>query len=161
MPVSSDLLVKFYKLNTALIHRQLNGISHDESLLIPPFGGNCINWIIGHILTNRDACLEVMSLPRLLTPEENEVYTRGSLPLVDAAQAIDLALLLEKVDLSLNQIIAAIEERNEQQLAQPVTFGVKLQPLNEVLHFLMWHETYHTGQLEFLRQFTGRNEKII
>jgi hypothetical protein len=161
MPVSSDILLKFYKTNTVIIHRQVNGISHEESLMIPPFGANCINWVIGHILTNRDTCLALMNLPRLLTKRENEVYTRGSLPLVDAAQAADLTLLLEKLDLSLRQITAAIEERDADQMVEMVTFGVQPQPLNEVLHFLMWHETYHTGQLELLRQFTGRTDKII
>ena len=31
----------------------------------------------------------------------------------------------------------------------------------EFLHFLLWHETYHTGQTELLRQLTGVNDKVI
>ncbi len=28
------------------------------------------------------------------------------------------------------------------------------------LNFLIWHETYHTGQTDILRQASGKNDKI-
>jgi methionine salvage enolase-phosphatase E1 len=31
----------------------------------------------------------------------------------------------------------------------------------ERLQSLVWHETYHIGQLEPLRQLAGKNDKII
>jgi uncharacterized damage-inducible protein DinB len=31
----------------------------------------------------------------------------------------------------------------------------------ERLAFAHWHETYHVGQLELLRQLTGKNDKVI
>ncbi len=31
----------------------------------------------------------------------------------------------------------------------------------EMLHFLCWHETYHIGQTELLRQVIGKNDKVI
>jgi hypothetical protein len=29
------------------------------------------------------------------------------------------------------------------------------------LHFLLWHEAYHLGNLEILRQLTGKDDKVI
>ena len=33
--------------------------------------------------------------------------------------------------------------------------------LGEQLSFLSWHETYHVGQTEALRQLAGKNDKVI
>ena len=33
--------------------------------------------------------------------------------------------------------------------------------LGERLVFLHWHETYHVGQLELLRQLAGTNDAVI
>jgi hypothetical protein len=33
--------------------------------------------------------------------------------------------------------------------------------LGGVLAFLNWHEAYHVGQLELLRQLAGKNDQVI
>ena len=39
------------------IRENLKGVDHEESLLSPDPAGNCMNWILGHILVNRDRAL--------------------------------------------------------------------------------------------------------
>ena len=34
-------------------------------------------------------------------------------------------------------------------------------PLSERIFFLYFHETYHVGQTELLRQLTGVDDKVI
>lgn len=33
--------------------------------------------------------------------------------------------------------------------------------LGAALPFFLWHESYHTGQLELLRQLAGMNDKVF
>ena len=161
MEVLRPILLDFFKTNNILIHRQTRGVTHAESLLKPPFRANCMNWVLGHILTGRGTCLELLGLPPVLTEEERKIYDRGSDELEDTETASDLENLIKKLDRSLDQISAALQAMPPEQLAAPVNFGVQPKPLAEALHFLMWHETYHTGQLEPLRQLAGKNDKVI
>ena len=33
--------------------------------------------------------------------------------------------------------------------------------LIEALYFIQWHAAFHTGQLELLRQLSGKDDKVI
>lgn len=152
-------LAENFRFTTRLIHMQAKDLTHAESLLLPPFRANCFNWVLGHILTSRDTCLRLMGLPLSLTPEELAVYDRGSLPLTDPAAATALETLLAKLDDTAERLSAALSA--EPDLDRRVTFGRGEQPLGEVIAFLHWHETYHTGQLELLRQLAGKNDQVV
>ncbi len=39
--------------------------------------------------------------------------------------------------------------------------GARPRSVGAWLHFLLWHETYHVGQMEYLRQLAGVNDKVI
>jgi uncharacterized damage-inducible protein DinB len=45
--------------------------------------------------------------------------------------------------------------------AKPVIQAIPPWTTAEFLHFLLWHETYHAGQTELLRQLSGTNDKVI
>ena len=48
------------------------------------------------------------------------------------------------------------------QLARQVAFfGGRSQSVGEWLLFFFFHETYHLGQTEILRQAAGTNDKVI
>ena len=49
-----------YEFHTRFIHSFVDGISHEESVLQLPFQHNCMNWIVGHIVTNRSHVLETV-----------------------------------------------------------------------------------------------------
>lgn len=152
-------LAENFRFTTRLIHMQADGLTHAESLLLPPFRANCFNWVLGHILTSRDTCLRLLGLPVSLSPAELATYDRGSQPLTDPATATPLESLLSKLDDTASRLSAALSA--EPDLERLVTFGRGEQPLGEVIAFLHWHETYHTGQLELLRQLAGKNDQVI
>jgi len=39
--------------------------------------------------------------------------------------------------------------------------GITDWTVGEWLNFLLWHETYHVGTTEQLRQLAGKNDKVI
>ena len=47
------------------------------------------------------------------------------------------------------------------ELAQEVDSFLGKTTLGQVVFFLYFHDTYHTGQLEALRQLAGKDDKVI
>ena len=41
-----------------VVRKNVDGLTHEESLVRPPAGGNPANWILGHIIVTRDRILE-------------------------------------------------------------------------------------------------------
>jgi uncharacterized damage-inducible protein DinB len=154
-------LIDTIRLNNLIIHRQLRDLTHEETLLQPPFQANCMNWVLGHLLTGRDGMLSMLQLPKVLSAQELATYDRGSAAL-SAESNLDSPFnsLKARLDQSLEQIIAALESLPEESLAENTEFGGK-GPLGGEIAFLLWHETYHTGQLELLRQVAGKNDQVI
>ncbi|MGO8950142.1 MAG: DinB family protein [Ktedonobacterales bacterium] len=140
-----------------MIKRQLGGVTHEESLLQPPFRGNCLNWVLGHIVISRESVLT--SLEEALPWNETDAarYGRNSDPIASAEQALPLAQLLDFLEESQTRVLAGLSRISAERLAAPVDDGT----LAEQIAFSNWHETYHVGQLELLRQLASKNDKVI
>lgn len=158
---SAETLIEMMEWNTGVIQMQTRDLTQAESLIQPPFQGNCLNWVIGHILTSRDTILKLMKLEPVLSPGEMTLYDRGSEPLVNPGVAFELEDLLVKVKVSEERIRQEIDRMGEEALQVPTPFGRSNGALGGHIFFLLWHETYHVGQLELLRQLAGKNDKII
>ena len=50
-------LAEAFERNVSIAQMQAKDLTHEDSLLQPPFRGNCLNWVLGHMLSNRDAIL--------------------------------------------------------------------------------------------------------
>ena len=46
-------LQRILEMENEIIHDQTAGLSQADSLLQPQPGGNCLNWVVGHLLTNQ------------------------------------------------------------------------------------------------------------
>ncbi|MEZ4519114.1 MAG: hypothetical protein R3C44_20615 [Chloroflexota bacterium] len=94
-------LIDGYDIQSRLMQRFTDGLSHEESVLQqPPFDANCFNWVLGHMLSSRnEASVTLGQLP--LWPEELlALYRTGSDPITDSATAYPLETLLADVDRS-------------------------------------------------------------
>ena len=129
-------------------------------VLQPQPRGNCFNWVLGHIVENRDKALKMFGETAVLTEEEAALYCRGSEPITDGDTAVPFARLLADFNDQHACIVAGLGQAEESQFDEIVnekngfSFGDRLA-------FLHWHETYHVGQLEFLRQLAGTDDAII
>jgi hypothetical protein len=158
---SAETLLKMMDWNSGIIRMQTKEISQAESLIQPPFQGNCLNWVVGHLLTSRDTILTLMKLEPVLSPAEMAIYDRGTKPLIDPQAAFELPALLEKIKISEERIREGILQLSDDDLDEATTFGSSNGALGRHIFFLLWHETYHVGQLELLRQLAGKNDKVI
>ena len=140
-----------------VIKEKTEGLTHADSMLQLPFPGNCMNWILGHLMVYRMQCLGLID--GVSEPDEDEValYGFGSEPMTDSDKAIPLETLLARLETLSEQIAAALEEMPESRLDEildeerGVTVGQRL-------HFmLVYHEAYHGGQLEPLYEMATAN----
>lgn len=159
--LTAEQLANAFATNTRTIARQLAGLTHADSLLQPPVRGNCLNWVLGHIAVHRDYILEAMGEEKVLGEASIARYDRGSEPILGEEESVlPLDTLLNAIDRSQDRIAAALARATSDSLAQeapksePATVGRQV-------FFLYWHETYHTGQTELLRQLAGTNDKVI
>jgi len=156
-----ETLLSTLKRNNSTTHDEIKDITHAESLTQPPYNVNCLNWVLGHILTSRDSCLRLLHLPTLLSDAERQVYGHGSVPLTDPQTAVDFDALVEKLDCSFEQLAPALLALSAEALEADTAFFGPNRSLFDWLAFFQWHEAYHIGQLDLLRQMSGKNDKII
>lgn len=143
--------------NVWIMEKQTADVTHEESLLRPPFRGNSLNWVLGHILVSRQSMLSKLGHDVVVMDEaQKEPYRRGSEPLTDGAQALPLETLMMQIKES-QSILAELLPTAD----LTAVIDDDGRTLGDELHVIGWHETYHAGQLELLRQVTGKNDVII
>lgn len=82
MSISSELLISQYHNTYTAIKRLTSGMSHEDSLLQFPFGGNCLNWTLGHITVYRLNLLAMLGYRETLWSfSEARRYIPGSAPI--------------------------------------------------------------------------------
>jgi len=157
---SSEQLIHLFERTHWVIVKQTDGLTHADSLMQLPFRGNCLNWVLGHLMVYRDKVLELLGEASILSESETRLYKRGSTPITDSDSSVKLEKLLKGLEQSQERISAGLKIVTSDTMDERVDEG-KEQTVRERIEFLQWHETYHVGQLEILRQLAGKNDSII
>jgi len=145
-----------------LMLKQVDGLSHADSLLQPQPGGNCLNWVLGHLVVNLVDILKTLggSLPADLPNLDH--YGFGSEPVVaEEPGVLALSALLEKYTQLTLLITDRLDEMTEADFDEEIEFWQGKSRRGYVAFFYFFHHTYHIGQLEQLRNLAGRTEKVI
>ena len=160
--ISTQELLEAFARNLNIIQAQTEGLSHEQCLLQPPFRGNCMNWVLGHMAETRNSLLKTLGEKPILTEKECARYGHGSEPVcADGEGVIKLGRLLAMLQHSQERIAVALPRLTAEVLAKKVKDHRGEVPLGNRLFFLYFHETYHTGQTELLRQLAGTDDKVI
>jgi hypothetical protein len=87
-------LATLYQFSYMAINRNLTDLTHQDSLHIPEPSGNCIDWVLGHIISARGMMLLLTGggAP-VLSEAEAAVFARGSAALVAGDQGVELGRL--------------------------------------------------------------------
>ena len=161
--ISLEDLAGGYRRNLEVIKMQTKDLSHEQSLIQLPFRSNCLNWVVGHILANRCNVLNLLGAedPR---PELNlDHYERESDPIPGQEEGVlKLEELLEHLEDTQQRLEAVLEQETETSLQRLTSHrSAPERPLAYWLFFLFFHDSYHVGQTEILRQAAGVDDKVI
>lgn len=147
--------------NQWVIDRQVEGLTHDDTLIQPPFRGNCLNWVLGHIVVHRGLMVKALGGEDPVSEALRRRYGNDSEPVLGAA---DAQQSLEQLLDEMKRLREGIEQRLEGRTAAELDAVIDVErgtTLGSRLGFLVWHEAYHVGQTELLRQLAGKDDKII
>lgn len=160
--ITTEDLVGGLGRNLDIIKAQTKDLSHVDSLLQLPFRGNCLNWVLGHITGTRNGMLQFLGDEPILGEAQLARYGYGSEPVCGEEEGIlELAELLATLESAQKGIAARLEGITQEELATEVESFLGTTTLAQLLFFLYWHESYHVGQTETLRQLAGKDDAVI
>ena len=139
---------------------QTKDLSQEDLLIQPQPGGNCMLWVLGHIVNSLGEV--VIELGGGLTPTIVKTYNRfapGSEPVLGYEKELPGLEKVKEDFVALSKIaIQALDGKSEEFFAQEAGHG---QTNGGSLLFSAFHLSYHIGQLEYLRNLAGKTEKLI
>lgn len=142
-----------YKFHTMLIHRFVDGISHEESLLQLPFKHNCMNWILGHIVTNRSHVLETLGVTHSWQDEVRSHYHTGTPNVTSDNNSVQFDMLAVYLDESIPLLQSALDNMTDSELDETHSNYRGEKSRYDHATGFHWHEDFHIGQLEILQSF--------
>jgi uncharacterized damage-inducible protein DinB len=155
--MSEPTLSRLFEINHYAITVNTEGISEEESRIQPKPNGNCMNWVVGHIVSSREAILKLVGAESALPKDVAERYKRGSAPVTGSGDGATLAQLLQHLGESQERLLRGIENASEEKWNEAVPeWGTA----RHAAHFLHFHEAYHAGQLAVLRRMAGKKGAI-
>jgi uncharacterized damage-inducible protein DinB len=156
-------LAEYFARNVYVIRRQTEGLSDEESLIQLSFRANCLNWTVGHIVSYRNNIARLLGAEPAVEPTRVARYERESEPVTGpGAGILALGELLAELDRTQEQVNELLARLTPEELERQVALsGGRSASVGERLLFFYFHDTYHTGQTELLRQAAGKDDKII
>ena len=146
-----------------VVQVNVDGITQEESLIQPSPGGNCLNWIVGHLVCIYNKMLPMLGQDQLAEAEALKRYDRGAPPIKDAAEALELRDLLAAFEKATERADAGLAGLSPEALDQKVPDSPSGNP-NETVRSLLstvaFHQAYHAGQTGVLRRIAGKEGAI-
>ena len=71
-----------------VVRMNVEGLTHEESLIQPRPDGNCLNWIVGHLVWAYAGALPLVGQSPMLEQDRLSQYARGGAPLTDPSHAV-------------------------------------------------------------------------
>jgi hypothetical protein len=154
--------IRLINIENNLIQSQTEGLSQADTLIQPQPSGNCMNWVLGHILENQVTMLTVLGGISPIDSVGLTIYKRESEPITtDQPGVLSLERLLEQINAVHAALIACLAGIGDADFSREIQQGERKFTLGWRFLFLHFHYTYHVGQLELLRQLAGRSDKIV
>ena len=146
-------------LTQKVVHMNVSGISQQESLIHPEPEGNCLNWVLGHLVCVYNNVMPLVGQKSLPEADKLKRYDRGSAPLRNPAEAMELSTLLSIWDEASKRMDAGLASLTPEALDARASFSPSNDPnetVRSLISTVLFHQAYHSGQLGVLRRVAGK-----
>jgi DinB family protein len=159
--MSTDLqtVANQFKFNNGIYERTVQGIPPEQWLIQPSEHSNHLLWVVGHAAVTRAAAV------RLLGGEWSapwqDLFRRGQ-KRADGAQYPSVAEVQQAWSEIAARLIAALPNASPQSMGRPVDRGKPSidGTVGGTVGFLCLHESYHLGQMGFIRKWLGHGQAL-
>lgn len=141
------------ELSYGALFRNLEGITHEESLIAPSTGGNCLNWVLGHMISARNRLMTQLGIAPVWQIDLAFHYSGHEEAAWSQEKAVDLKTLKTDLARSQQELMGALDQLPPEALSTVDDHG---RTLGDALTFFNFHEAYHGGQIAFLRRLLGK-----
>jgi hypothetical protein len=146
-------IAMIFAVNDDLVFRALDGLTHEELCETPTDHSNPMFWVAGHVVQTRAQLLQ--QLGESVETGWGDIFNRGA-ALGETARypsRDEIERVMRDVGPRLQAKLATLDEH---QLARPAS--VKLpgaKTMADQLAFFALHDSYHVGQMAYIRKALG------
>jgi uncharacterized damage-inducible protein DinB len=158
-PREIDMMRHQTQMVQTVVHMNVDGLTQEETLVQPQPGGNCLNWVVGHLLAVYHQVLPLLEQEPVLPTSVLQRYARGSVPIRNPADAVDISALMTAWDECCKRVDAGLAALPILKLATPAPMSPTNNPdetIGSLLNTVCWHQAYHSGQTGILRRLAGK-----
>lgn len=155
--VFADTLTTQLKTNAFLLGRNLDGITEAQAVAYPQ-DGNCINWILGHVVEVRNNMMGLLGRAPLYDEGDFAAYTSDEDHAMADRTPLSLEELRRRFSLLESEIIGGLTALGQEVLDAPAPLSPTGNPhetVGSLLATLAIHEAYHVGQVGTVRRALG------
>ena len=145
------------ELSKLLLDLNVEGVTHEESLIGPRPGGNCLNWVVGHLVSAYDLLLPAIGGERVWDDERLALYNRGTDP-ITPERAAPFEELVTDFATAHRRVVERLAALTPEELATPAPYSPISNPeetIGSLLGLVAFHQSYHVGQTGVLRRVAG------
>jgi uncharacterized damage-inducible protein DinB len=155
--MTADDLISQFNFNQHTLLKSLGDVTHEESLQSPQPAGNCLNWVLGHLIATRAYLIATHGGEPLLSEEECKPYLQepGSYSKASAKSLDELERLLSESFERVNETLKQTEPTMNNP-AEGKSFIRDGETVGDRIGYYVCHEAYHCGQIGLLRRLLGK-----
>jgi hypothetical protein len=160
--INKDEYSNMIAMKHGIVLKQIEDLTHADSLIQPQPGGNCMNWVMGHLVLCLVDIQDVLGGEHPPGLPDLSHYGYASEPVkCDGPGVVDLHELVDAYGVLVNAITEQLAQMDDAVFDEEVEIflGKVRRGFAALAHF--FHNSYHIGQLEQLRNLAGRTEKVI
>jgi len=153
----NQIIIRQLEIAQAVVLRNLNGVTQEESVIRPASGANDANWVVGHMIAVRNRVMPAAGEAPVWDEARIAPYVTTSTG--DVTGRLPFDELRAALMASHERLTAAIARLDEASLAKKAPFSPGNNPeetVQSLLTSLVVHESYHAGQIGMLRREMGK-----
>lgn len=146
-------LAMMFRINETLISRSLDGLTDDQLWERPTEHNNPMLWLVGHVVRSRARLLA--ALGDAFDTGWGDAFARGSV-VESRARYVARGEIMEVMQAVNQRLYPKLESLQDADIAQPASGPVPvIKTIADLTTFLTMHESYHVGQLGYIRKALG------
>lgn len=142
-----------FSFNDGFVLQALQGLTHDELWRAFTDRNNPMLWVAGHVVQSRATVLQMLGEP--VETGWGNLFDRGA-TIQDGGRypsGAEVERTMREVSPRLCAILSAL---SDEQLARPASFPIPgIKTLADELAFFALHDSYHVGQMAYIRKGLG------
>ena len=149
-----------FRANTDIISKAIADVRPEDWFRKPGDDSNHLMWVLGHVVVHRGKVLK--TLGGEWDGSWEPMFSRGAPRMDDDAEYPTIDEMRAAWDQISQQLKSTLREAPADVLAQPAPEGSPSfdKKMSGIVAFYAFHDTYHAGQVSFLRKWLGYGQTV-